>query len=313
MRVCFGLSMILVGLVILTPGPMPAADKAEVWSQLFNGNDLTGWDTWLGKIGGSDASISLVKDYALLSKLSEEKQQELVADLDELAKNLKDPIGLNRDPTNVYTIQTVDKKPAIRISGQVFGAITTKEEFENYHLKLEFKWGQKRWPPRESAVRDSGLLYHCVGPHGAAGSYWMQSLECQIQEHDCGDYWSVAGPIVDVEGERKDGKGPVIYKKGGEKFTVPDKDTGPRIVKSVDLEKPTGQWNTIELLTVGTTSVHIVNGKVNMILTNSRRKVGAKEEPLSRGKIQLQSEGAEVFYRNIAIKPLKKIPDEFLR
>jgi hypothetical protein len=257
---------------------MAVSGADDSWTQLFNGKNLTGWDTWLGRPFKETESV-----------------------------------GLNKDPNKVYSVVEVDGKPAIRISGEIFGALTSKDEFENYHLRLEFKWGEKRWPPREKAVRDSGLLYHCVGPHGAAGSFWMQSLECQIQEHDCGDYWSVAGAIVDVEGERKDGKGPVIYKKGGSKFTCPSKEAGPRIVKSADYEKKTGEWNTIELLTVGQTSVHVVNGKVNMVLTNSRRKVGDKEEPLTRGKIQLQSEGAEVFYRNIAVKPLKKIPEEYLK
>jgi len=207
----------------------------------------------------------------------------------------------------------VDGKPAIRISGEIFGALTSKDEFENYHLKLEFKWGEKKWPPREKDVRDSGLLYHCVGPHGAAGTFWMQSQECQIQEKDCGDYWSVAGAIVDVEGERKGDKGPIVFKKGGTKYTVPSKETGPRIIKEPDNERPSGQWNTIELVTVGQTSVHLVNGKANMVLTNSRRRADGKEMPLTKGKIQLQSEGAEVFYRNIAVRPISKIPDEYLK
>jgi hypothetical protein len=289
-------------LAICLIGPEPASGgKEKGWIPLFNGKDLNGWDTWLGRPHGE-----------------------------------KEIVGLNKDPRKVYTVVDEDGKPAIRISGEIFGALTSHKEFENYHLKLEFKWGEKRWPPREKAVRDSGLLYHCVGPHGAAGSFWMQSQELQIQEHDCGDYWSVAGGIVDVEGYRKDGKGPVIYKKGGDKFTVPSKDSGgPRIVKSPDKEKPTlnsaesfpplasvqrivnspdnekptGQWNTIELLTVGGTSVHIVNGKVVMVLTNSRRLVETKEVRLTGGKIQLQSEGAEVFYRNIAYRPIAKIPD----
>jgi hypothetical protein len=84
-------------------------------------------------------------------------------------------------------------------------------------------------------------------------------------------------------------------------------------VKSADFENKTGEWNTIEVLSVGQTSVHIINGKPNMVLTNSRRKVGYKEVPLTRGKIQLQSEGAEVFYRNIVVQPLKKIPEEYLK
>ncbi|OAI50515.1 hypothetical protein AYO44_17705 [Planctomycetaceae bacterium SCGC AG-212-F19] len=289
----YRVTAICAALIVFALGlSAPVSGQGDDAKSLFNGKDLSGWETWLGRPHKS------------------------VMDL-ELKKNDKgdytEPLGLDKDPKKVYTVVEADGKPAIRISGEIFGAITTKDEFENYHLKLEFKWGEKRWPPREKDVRDSGLLYHCVGPHGAAGSYWMQSLECQIQEHDCGDYWSVAGAIVDVEGERKDGKGSVIYKKGGTKFTVPAKDTGARIIKSADFENKIGEWNTIELLTVGQTSVHLVNGKINMVLTNSRRKQGDKEVPLIKGKIQLQSEGAEVYYRNITVKPLKEIPEQYLK
>ena len=84
-------------------------------------------------------------------------------------------------------------------------------------------------------------------------------------------------------------------------------------IKDPDNEKPSGEWNTIELLTVGQTSVHVVNGKVVMVLTNSRHMVKDKETPLTKGKIQLQSEGAEIFYRNIAIRSITKIPEEYLK
>jgi hypothetical protein len=262
--------------IILASAAGPALAGDDGATPLFNGKNLDGWDTWLGRPLGK-----------------------------------KEVVGLNQDPKQVYTVVEADGHPAIRISGEIFGAITTQKEFENYHFKLEFKWGEKRWPPREKAVRDSGLLYHCVGPHGAANSFWMRSQELQIQEKDCGDYWSVDKAIVDVEGERK-GKS-IVYKKGGEKFTVPNKETGQRIIKNPDNEKPSGQWNTIELIAVGGTSVHIVNGKVNMILTGSRHVVDGKEAPLTKGKIQIQSEGAEVYYRNISIRPLSAIPEKYLQ
>lgn len=272
----------LVAAVALVAFLTPVHAGGEDWKSLFNGQDLTGWDTWLGRPA---------KD--------------------------KDIVGLNKDPRQVYTVVSVDGKPALRISGEIWGALTSKDEFENYHLKLEFKWGSKKWPPREKTVRDSGLLYHCVGPHGAQGTFWMRSQECQIQEKDCGDYWSVAGAIADVEGYRKgeeSGKptGAVIYKKGAKTYTVPSKESGGnRIIKDPDNEKPTGEWNTLELLAVGGTAVHIINGKANLILTNSRHKVDNKEVPLTRGKIQLQSESAEVYYRNIQVRPLAKIPAEY--
>ncbi len=240
------------------------AAQAQEWKSLFNGKNLDGWETWLGKPPGG-----------------------------------KEPLGLSNEK-DVYSVVMVDGEPAIRISGQIWGALTTLAEFENYHLKFEFKWGEKRWPPRETTVRDSGLLYHCVGPHGAQGSFWMKSQEMQIQEKDCGDYHSLVGAMVDVEGER-DGK-KLIYKKGGEKFV----GVKQRIYKNPDNEKPTGQWNTLELVCQGGTSYHIVNGKVTMILTNSRHVVNGKEVPLVKGKIQFQSESAEVFYRNLQIRPTPK-------
>src|SRR5262245_63163708 len=255
--------------VAVAVGGVHAGDD---WTSLFNGKDLAGWDTWLGRPQGE-----------------------------------KEPVGLNKDPKQVYTVVEADGKPAIRISGEIFGAITSEKEFENYHLKLEFKWGEKKWPPRLKDIRDSGLCYHCVGPHGAQGSYWMRSQELQIQEKDCGDYYSVAGGIVDVEGERKGDKGPITYKKGGEKFT----GVKGRIIRNPENEKPTGQWNTIELIALGGTCIHVVNGKVNMVMTNSRHVDKGKEVPLTKGKLQLQSEGAEVFYRNIAIKNITAIPAEF--
>src|SRR4051794_13301651 len=100
--------------------PVRAGDKAG-WTPLFNGKNLEGWDTWLGKPYMS-----------------------------------KEVIGLNKDPKQVYTVVEVDGKPAIRISGEIWGALTSHKEFENYALTLEFRWGEKKWPPREKTVRDSG-------------------------------------------------------------------------------------------------------------------------------------------------------------
>jgi hypothetical protein len=251
-----------------------ATGQEPSFRSLFNGKNLDGWDTWLSR-----------------------------------AHQSKEQIGLNKDPKGVYTVVTEDGKPVIRISGEIFGAITTKDEFENYHLRFEVKWGEKRWPPREKAVRDSGLLYHCVGPHGAGGGHWMKSFECQIQENDFGDFYSVAGVIVDVEGERKGDKGPILYRKGGQKF----KGVTSRIIRNPLNEKPHGQWNVVELYAVGQTAVHVINGKTNMIMTGLRHKVDGKEVPLTKGKIQLQSEGAEVFYRNLEVRPIKEIPAEALK
>jgi hypothetical protein len=84
---------------------------------------------------------------------------------------------------------------------------------------------------------------------------------------------------------------------------------GRRCIKSVDAEKTSGEWNTIDLWCYGGTSIHMVNGVVNMVINNSRQFDGGQEIPLTKGKIQLQSEGAEVYYRNIRLAPITKLPD----
>ena len=70
-----------------------------------------------------------------------------------------------------------------------------------------------------------------------------------------------------------------------------------------------GEWNTMEIYTYGGNSVHVVNGQVNMRVYNARYLKEGVETPLTNGKIQLQSEGAEIFYRHIQIEPIDAFPE----
>src|SRR5210317_888730 len=76
------------------------------------------------------------------------------------------PIGLNNDPLNVFSVVEMDGQQVLKVSGEVYGGLSTKQEFENYHLSLEFKWGTKKYEPRLQDKRDSGILYHAQEPHG---------------------------------------------------------------------------------------------------------------------------------------------------
>ncbi|MFN3649545.1 MAG: DUF1080 domain-containing protein [Armatimonadota bacterium] len=180
--------------------------------------------------------------------------------------------GKNNDPDKIFTIE---KDGSIHVTGEKFSFISTDKDYENYRLSVDFKWGQKKWPPRENAVRDAGILYHCVGPD----KVWNKSLELQIQEGDTGDMWLTGG-----EG-------------GAPSLTVLGKTyTGGRVVKWSDPEKPHGQWNTVMVVAKGDKIEHWVNGKVNMVGTDAS---------LTKGRINLQSEGAELWYRNIMIEPIE--------
>jgi hypothetical protein len=182
--------------------------------------------------------------------------------------------GKNNDPEKVFTVED----GLLHISGKEFGYICTEKTFRNFHLAAEFKWGVKKYPPRDADTvrRDNGICYYV--PLNAKDTVWPKSIECQIQEGDTGDFWLIGGTTVKIDGVR----------------TRPDSYT--RAKKKIDAELPTGQWNRVEIMANNGKITYIVNGKV----------VNEGEDPsLNEGKIIIQSEGAEIYYRKIEIAELK--------
>jgi hypothetical protein len=210
------------------------------------------------------------------------------------------------DPNKVFTVQD----GMIRVSGQDFGGFATGGNFRDYHLIVEWKWGEKTWPPREKAARDSGILLHCVGPDGAAGGNWMESVECQIIEGGCGDFILVGGrhkPRMTCE-VRVGPDNQLYYEKGGKpvtrdsgRFNWWGRDPSWKDVLGFrgarDVEKPAGEWNRMEVICDGDTITNIVNDHVVNVGTGCSH---------TEGKIQFQSEGAEIFFRKIEVRPLRK-------
>jgi len=265
----------------------------ETWRSLWNGKDLTQWSTWL-------------------------KRPEPTSEVPGLARGpdgkYTEPLAA-RDPLQVFSVVAVDGRNAIRISGEVFGELRTAESLGNYHLRFEFKWGEKKWPPRNKPAtpRDSGLLYHVHAEPGAGGRTWARSIELQIQEHDVGDLYAVGSEISVRSTVRAGSKPPVFdYDPAGEwkVFSqMPGKEG--RCVKQPDNEKPTGEWNTVELICLGEESIHIVNGKVVMRLHGPKRIDGHTPASVTTGPIIFQSEGAEIFYRAIEVRSIDAIPAQF--
>jgi hypothetical protein len=286
-------SLVASWLVLLACG-----NAAESWKPLWNGRDLDGWTTWL-------ATPQPTSEVPGLPKKPDGKYAE--------------PLGPNRDPLKVFSVTQLEGKPVIRVSGEVFGELRSKASFENYHLRLQFKWGEKKWAPRDKpeTPRDSGLLYHVHAAPGAEGRTWARSTELQIQERDVGDLYSV-GSIVFVRAKLRPGTGNALARpvydydaKGGWTAFAQLPGTDGRCVKQPDNEKPTGEWNTVELVCFGEDSIHIVNGKVVMRLYRTTRVDTPKPQVVSSGPIILQSEGAELFYRDVAVRSITAIPPEY--
>jgi hypothetical protein len=211
------------------------------------------------------------------------------------------------DPNKVFTVHD----GMIVISGQEFGGLITRGEFQDYHLITEWRWGERTWEPRKNRARDSGILVHCVGPDGAAGGNWMQSQECQIIEGGCGDFIMVPGqakPRLTCE-TRVGPDGQPYFDKGGKartrdssQFNWWGRDPSWKDVLGFrggrDVEQPYGGgWNRMEVLCDGDSITTILNGYVVNIGTQSS---------LTKGKILFQSEGAEIHFRRIEVRPLIK-------
>lgn len=220
----------------------------------------------------------------------------------------RDGEGKNKDTEKVFQVED----GAIHVLNlpdttkpQAAGYIATNSEFRNYHLRLQYKWGSKKFPvPRhpEALPRDAGLLFHLYGED----KLWPQCVEFQIQEHDTGDVWLLntdPRPNVTVAAAttQPNQAGLFTYQKGGVEVNVPSRRNAQRIFKSGEFDSLT-DWNTIELYATHDEAVYIVNGHVNNAIKKIR--VGADGAPLTQGKIALQEEYSEIFYRNVEIRPL---------
>jgi hypothetical protein len=228
------------------------------------------------------------------------------------------------DPDKVFTIvDQIDGTPAIRASGQHYGGIVTKENYTNYTLVVEYRWGLVTWAPRANKTRDSGILLHGQGEDGNAAenfrSPWMRSVEYQIIEGGTGDIILVNGydlgpdralspkliapkltANVAANGKNWDPNGtPKEFTKG--RIDWQYRDLGWKDVLGFrgekDVEKPVGEWNRIEAICSGGDVTYFLNGV---------KVMEGRDGTFKSGKLLFQSEGAEIFFRRIELHPLRK-------
>ena len=213
----------------------------------------------------------------------------------------------NDDPDGVFTVSD----GAIHVSGQSWGGVTCEGDFSNYRLSLEFKWGEKTWGPRKDRARDSGVLIHAYGPDGGFGA-WRKSVEANIIEGGVGDFWMVTGAedgvaatcdVVERSGVKifdpENGKPVTITANAQGCFGWLGRDPSWKdelgFCGANDLARP-GEWTEMVVEARDDVMTVYVNGK----LANRVYQLG-----ITHGAIQFQSEGAEIFYRNITLEPLQ--------
>jgi hypothetical protein len=211
-----------------------------------------------------------------------------------------------QDPRRVFTVE----KGKLHISGDGYGGVGTRHTYRDYHLVVEYRWGQQTWGDRKTRARDSGVLVHGTGEDGAFGGSWPESIEAQMIEGGTGDMILVGGrnkPTVTVE-STIGANGELYWKKGG---TAVTRNRGridwwgrdPKWRDELnfrgpqDVEKPVGKWNRLEVIADGDTLTYRLNGVVvNQVSKSSH----------TSGRLMVQTEGAELFVRKVELRPLKK-------
>ncbi len=151
----------------------------------------------------------------------------------------------------------------IHITGDPFGYMRTKDSYSDYRLHVEW-----RWP---SEATNSGVFVHGQKPD----TIWLRCVECQLMAGNAGDFVCMNGADMN---ERRDKTSPIVRKL------------------SPSSEKPSGEWNTMEVVCKGDTIEVYVNG----VLQNRGTSVN-----VSSGSICLQSEGKDIEFRNVYLDKLK--------
>ncbi|WP_233246067.1 3-keto-disaccharide hydrolase [Coraliomargarita sinensis] len=252
---------------------LTACNQDSEWKSIYNGENLEGFDTHLGK--------SLGEEWAEVTE---------AATLD-----------------SVFSVVEMDGDRVIRISGEINGSLATQEAFENYHLRLVFKWGDNVY-----SKRNSGLLYHSFGEFGEAHGTWMPNIELQLMHGNLGDTYLMANTACEIPAVKNPESKQWIYTPATERTHFGQHANGRLIRKMQDAEKPLGEWNVVDLYCFGTTAVHVVNGVPVMANYETATHQDGALKPLTSGKIQVQSEGAELFIKSMEIKPIASIPPEVL-
>jgi hypothetical protein len=232
------------------------------------------------------------------------------------------------DPRKVFTVAD----GMLHISGDGLGGLVTNKRYRDYHAVVEFKFGERTWQHREKAARDSGCLIHSNGKDGGYEGCWMPSIEVQIIEGGVGDFIVVGGPdesgrtvpmsVTCAVGPDRDRANQFIWKPDGKRVTIkrgegrkapglpqpgridwygrdPDWKDEKGFRGKNDVESPHGQWTRLDVICEGGHVETFVNGRK----VNEAFDVAPHE-----GRLQLQTELAEIFYRRWELWPLDKGP-----
>jgi hypothetical protein len=195
------------------------------------------------------------------------------------------PLFNGKDLTGWVNVNTAPdtwsvKDGVLICSGRPIGVMRSDKQYENFVLHIE-------WMHKEPGGNSGVFVWSDAEP--SPTSRLPNGVEVQMLELDWVKLNKREGfdpPIAYVHGE--------LFGVGGVK-TVPDNPRGERSKSIENLCKPRGEWNTYTVVCVDGVIKLAVNGKfVNGVSQSTKKK----------GYLCLESEGAEIHFRNIRIMEL---------
>ncbi len=165
--------------------------------------------------------------------------------------------------------------------GEPRGHLLTDSSYRDYRLEIEYRFA--------AAPGNAGVLVHASTPRALYGMF-PRSIEVQMEHGNAGDFWCILEDIQVPDMERR---------RGPPSQWGTTEGKARRILNLTDdSEKPVGEWNTMVIEAVGRSIRVWVNGD----LVNDGSNATA-----DRGRIALQSEGAEVEFRKLSLTPIGRL------
>ena len=154
------------------------------------------------------------------------------------------------------------KDGLIRISGEPFGYMYTKEKHSNYKLHVEWRWV-------DGKPSNSGIFLLIADPKNP----FPNGIECQLHAGDAGDFVLLGGSDL-VE------------------FTSKERPEFPVVKKDkASSENPAGEWNEA--------NIFVKDGVITVYINGVYQNTGTNL--VKEGFIGLQSEGGPVEFRNVTL------------
>jgi hypothetical protein len=239
------------------PDDVPPAPRPESpWIPLFNGKNMDGFYTYMQRSG----------------------------------KNV-DPQGYYKVENGMIHLMDIPPTTAV----QETGFFATEKSYGNCRLRIEYKWGPKRFAPFAN-THDSGILYFVTGPD----KVYPSSLEFQVADGLVGDLWQLNNAYRMQTTVKSIADRQKVYlpaDAGGVPWTF----ASGFLQRSATAELPS-DWNTLEVIMEDNNATQLVNGQT--VLRISGLVTRSDGTPVTEGRIGMQCQGSEMFIRTIAIQPL---------